>query len=396
MIDFNKNIKIELPNEYTGSERKKTVILNNGKQYLLKIPDPVRQRNKNISYINNTISEYIGCKIAKSIGLSVQNVILGEYKTEENKIKIVCACEDVRKENEYLSQISTLDLSYPEGCRNKSITINGVEKFAKNNTFVPEIEVLDFFYDQLILDALIGNPDRHTGNWGILTNKLTGKSRMSPIYDCGSSFSSLCEDNELNVDRLKSDVLNNSYAVLDNNNISLILNHYINSLENDYLNNRLLVVFPKIDVNEIYNIIDSIECISDKRKQYYKNFIDLSYSKILLKSYKRIEKEYILPFIEMDYKIDLKSFYNKVMKPLLNLPLYEKSIIKIAQEEIQIKRVSNKDFILVDANCFENYLKVDSTYAFIQLAYNNVSNLLSDDGLLKLQNEFEKKKEMTI
>lgn len=56
MIDFTN--AIEEFNNYQGSEKKKTLIYNNIK-YLVKFPDPIREKSKNISYINNAFSEYI-------------------------------------------------------------------------------------------------------------------------------------------------------------------------------------------------------------------------------------------------------------------------------------------------------------------------------------------------
>ncbi len=80
MYDINNHIKKELFNEYKGSERKKTVILDNNKKYMLKLSDPIREKGHRISYINNAYSEYLGCKIAKSIGLHVQEVITRKYQ----------------------------------------------------------------------------------------------------------------------------------------------------------------------------------------------------------------------------------------------------------------------------------------------------------------------------
>ena len=57
MVNFSE--AIEVLNSYKGSEKKKTLIYNN-KKYLVKFPDPIREKNKNISYINNAFSEYIG------------------------------------------------------------------------------------------------------------------------------------------------------------------------------------------------------------------------------------------------------------------------------------------------------------------------------------------------
>ena len=38
------------------------------------------------------------------------------------------------------------------------------------------------------MDALIGNWDRHNGNWGFLYNAHTDEMELAPVYDCGSSL----------------------------------------------------------------------------------------------------------------------------------------------------------------------------------------------------------------
>ena len=37
-----------------------------------------------------------------------------------------------------------------------------------------------------IVDALIGNWDRHNGNWGFLYNAATDEVTLAPVFDCGS------------------------------------------------------------------------------------------------------------------------------------------------------------------------------------------------------------------
>ena len=73
MIDFTN--ALEQFNTYKGSEKKKTLIYNN-KKYLVKFPDPIREKNKNISYVNNAFSEYVGSNIFKLSGFKTQNTIL--------------------------------------------------------------------------------------------------------------------------------------------------------------------------------------------------------------------------------------------------------------------------------------------------------------------------------
>lgn len=87
MIDFT-NAQEEF-NTYKGSEKKKTLVYEE-KRYLVKFPDPIREKNKNISYINNAFSEYIGSHIFESVGMEVQHTILGTYEYQGKK-KIVCA-----------------------------------------------------------------------------------------------------------------------------------------------------------------------------------------------------------------------------------------------------------------------------------------------------------------
>ena len=45
-----------------------------------------------------------------------------------------------------------------------------------------------------IVDALIGNWDRHNGNWGFLYNPETDKISLDPIYDCGSCLFPQADD----------------------------------------------------------------------------------------------------------------------------------------------------------------------------------------------------------
>lgn len=107
MIDFT-HCKEQF-NIYKGSEKKKTLIYNN-KKYLVKFPDPIRQKNKNMSYINNAFSEYIGSHVFKLCGMQAQNTILGIYRYD-CKNKFVCACEDFTDSENVLYEFGNLVLA---------------------------------------------------------------------------------------------------------------------------------------------------------------------------------------------------------------------------------------------------------------------------------------------
>ena len=159
MIDFTN--AIEQFNNYKGSEKKKTLIYNN-KKYLVKFPDPVREKNKNISYINNSYSEYIGSNIFKIIGFKTQNTLLGIYKYKE-KDKIVCACEDFTDDNHVLYEFENLALSTNPD-KKIEIELTDIMEVIEENKIIDTSITKQKFWDMFIIDFLIGNTNRHNGN----------------------------------------------------------------------------------------------------------------------------------------------------------------------------------------------------------------------------------------
>lgn len=192
MIDFTK--AIEELNTYKGSEKKKTLIYDN-KKYLVKFPDPVREKNKNISYKNNAFSEYIGSNIFKIVGFRTQNTVLGIYNYN-GKEKIVCACEDFTDEHTILYEFEKVALSIKLD-KKVETELTDIMEVIEESKIINNDMLKECFWNMFIIDALIGNTDRHNGNWGFLVNLETKKIKFAPIYDCGSCLNPMLEDEEL-------------------------------------------------------------------------------------------------------------------------------------------------------------------------------------------------------
>ena len=90
MIDFT-SAKVK-NKAYAGANGSKISVIYNNEQYMLKFP-PLPTINKEMSYTNSCISEYIGCKIFDSVGIPVQETVIGTY-TSNGREKIVVACKD--------------------------------------------------------------------------------------------------------------------------------------------------------------------------------------------------------------------------------------------------------------------------------------------------------------
>ena len=196
MIDFSK--ATEELNSYKGSEKKKTLIYNNIR-YLVKFPDPIREKNKNISYVNNAFSEYVGSNIFKIIGFETQNTLLGTY-TYNGREKIVCACEDFTDGNHVLYEFENLALSAnPDKKIDTELSdiMEVIEEIKNLTQIIIADNIKEKFWDMFIVDSLIGNTDRHNGNWGLLVNARSSKAGFSPIYDCGSCLNPMLEDNQI-------------------------------------------------------------------------------------------------------------------------------------------------------------------------------------------------------
>ena len=274
MIDFTN--AIEEFNNYKGSEKKKTLIYNN-KKYLVKFPDPIREKNKNISYINNAFSEYIGSNVFKIVGFKTQNTILGRYEYK-GKEKIVCACEDFTDDENVLYEFENLALSTNPDKKIET-ELNDIIEVIEECKMIDAEETKLKFWDMFVIDGLIGNTDRHNGNWGFLLNKNTGKVEFSPIYDCGSCLNPMLEDEEMekiNETELKNLAIN-CYSCLKENGKKINYMTYIKQMKNKECNNAIKRLFANINIIEINKFIDNIECMSNVRKEFYKRIIEQRY-----------------------------------------------------------------------------------------------------------------------
>ena len=286
MIDFTK--AIEELNNYKGSEKKKTLIYDN-KKYLVKFPDPIKEKNKNISYINNAFSEYVGSNVFKIVGFETQNTILGTY-TYNEKEKIVCACEDFTDGNHVLYEFENLALSTNPDKKIETELTDILEVIEETKMMIPN-DAKEKFWDMFIIDSLIGNTDRHNGNWGFLVDARSSKVEFAPIYDCGSCLNPMLEDMEmerLNEAEFKNLAIN-CYSCIKQNGKKINYITFIKSMKNGECNEAIYRVFKKINIEEINKFIDEIPFMSDLRKQFYKKIIKLRYD-IIKEIYDKLNK----------------------------------------------------------------------------------------------------------
>ncbi len=292
-MDFTPYLQQNIPRFYGGSNgNKRAIQLENNNIYMLKFP-PIAKDTQNLSYSNSTISEYISCQIIESMGLEVQKTRLGKVNIE-GKEKIVVACQDFTQDDSKLYEFAMIK----NGCICSSQNGYGTElstilSAIEEQTIYPPEKVKDYFWDLFILDAFLGNFDRHNGNWGFLINEKTGEIKLAPIFDCGSCLFPQLDDEMM--EKILQDEKEMELRIYQFPNSALKeedkkINYfgYISSLANQDTNEALKRIFPKIELKKVNSIIEKTPFISKIRKQFYQEILTKRYEKILEYSYHKL------------------------------------------------------------------------------------------------------------
>ena len=270
---------------YAGANGNKISVIYEGEQYMLKFPAQAK-RNPDMSYSNSCFSEYLGCQIYESIGIPVQKTLLGTY-TVRGKKKIVVACRDFTEPGVTLQDFASLKNQMIDSERNGYGTeLSDILYTFEEQTAVDSAELLKRFWDMFIVDALIGNWDRHNGNWGFLYNTVTDEMTLAPVYDCGSSL--YPQADEAIMEAVLTDENERNFRIFDIPTSAITMNgkkikyfDYISSLQNEDCNRALKRIVPRIDMDKIKEIINATPFMSDLQKRFYLTMLTERKARIL-------------------------------------------------------------------------------------------------------------------
>ena len=296
MIDFTN--AVQKNKTYAGANGSKISVLYNGEQYMLKFP-PFPTINKEMSYTNSCISEYIGCKVFESVGIPVQETVIGTY-TSKGKEKVVVACKDFTSQGITLQDFASLKNRIIDSERNGYGTeLADILSTIDEQTAMDSETLKTRFWDMFIVDALIGNWDRHNGNWGFLYNNATDEVTLAPVFDCGSSLYPQADEDLMK--KILSDKNELNHRIFDIPLSAITYNgkkiNYFKFLSEGKFpdcNKALKQIASRIDMKKIYEIIDNTPTITELQKEFYKtmltarkeHIIDFSLNKLKQKSKK--------------------------------------------------------------------------------------------------------------
>ncbi len=268
---------------YSGAERKKSILIS-GKPYLIKF-----QKNSREGVRFNHISEYLGSHIFSMLGIETQETQLGTYNGEN-----VVVIKDFLGDDEVFIPFNGVgDSSLEQDKERYQYTYEDISAMLSDNVKLTNVDkAIDLFWDMFIIDALVANFDRHGSNWGFI--KKDNVYRLAPVFDNGSSLFP-----QLNTDEKIKSVLSNQEEIdmrifkfptsqVKYKGRKSSYYDIISSLEFEECNNALVRIVDRIDMDKIHKLIDTVEGISDMRKDFYKTILKQRYEKILLASYYKL------------------------------------------------------------------------------------------------------------
>ena len=249
-----------------------------------------------MSYTNGCVSEYLGSQIFGLCGIAAQETMLGTF-TKNGKEKVVVACKDFTTPETVLQDFASLKNTIIDSEHNGYGTeLSDILTAIDEQQAVDPYTLKEHFWDMFIVDALIGNWDRHNGNWGFLYNTRTDEMRIAPIYDCGSCLFPQADAETMQAvldDPAERDLRTFQIPTsgIKQNGQKINYFDFISGLSEPDCNKALKRILPRIDMQQINELIDNTPYITDLQKQFYKTMLSERKEKILDKSFQLLKNK---------------------------------------------------------------------------------------------------------
>lgn len=268
--------------QYAGSERKRGIVMDDG-LYMVKF-----QAEDAFGKRFNHVSEHLGSRIFELAGMKAQDTLLGTY--EEHHVVI---CRDFNVGDTQFVPFNDVGESTLEEDKDRyQYEYVDIMRMLEDNSKLTNVdETIATFWRMFIVDAFIGNFDRHGANWGFL--KEDNKYRLAPVFDNGSCLFPRLRDDDAIREVLESDeemkkrIYGFSTSQIKLNGQKSSYCEVISSGRFAECNDALEYVLDTLDMRDVRDLIESIPGISDMRRSFYVKMLDMRYQLILLQGAQR-------------------------------------------------------------------------------------------------------------
>lgn len=304
MLDFT-NCKRLYDRVYNGANGKKIAIEYEGEPYMLKFPPSGENKPTELSYTNSCISEHIASTVFNMVGIPAQKTILGTFEIG-GKSKIVCACKDFTADGSRLFDFCSIKNTVIDSEHGGTGTeLNDILDTIEKQQYIDPTILLEHFWNVFVVDALLGNFDRHNGNWGFLYYDATKTATLAPVYDCGSCLLPQADERIMNTVLNNDDELNARIYRFPTSAIKVDgrkINYYdfLQAAKNQDCNDAVMRMVPKINMDEICAFVEEVPSLDATQKRFYQVYLTARHQRIIEPAYVHLlDQQRISPTLEM-------------------------------------------------------------------------------------------------
>ena len=279
---------------YAGANGSKIAVVYNDALYMLKFPGAARL-NQDLSYANGCISEYLGSHIFALAGIPSQETLLGTYRVK-GKEKIVVACRDFTGNGLVLQDFTSMKNTVLESDSNGTGTeLQDILEAIEQQQMIDPSSLTQFFWDMFIVDALIGNWDRHNGNWGFLYDPVTDQVQIAPVFDCGSCLYPQADEEIMHAvleDPAERElrIFERPLSAIRQNGQKLNYFDFISSLKQQDCNAALKRIAPRIQTQALQELVDQTPSLTDLQREFYFTMLSERKARILDFSLQKLQR----------------------------------------------------------------------------------------------------------
>lgn len=269
---------------YNGANGKKIAVEYQGETWILKFPPNVHDRPNDQSYSNSCISEHLGSTIYRMLGVPAQETLLGTHVN--GRTKVVCACKDFTRPGLRLFDFCSIKNTVIDSETGGTGTeLSDVLTTIEQQDFIDPVIVLERFWQMFVVDALLGNFDRHNGNWGFLVDERTGQSSLAPVFDCGSCLlpqaddriMQMCLDNE---DEMNARIYSFPGSMLKIGGRKINYHDFIHGTHPAGLDTALHQLLPLINTLDFSSQVSDTPYLSALQRNFYIEYLTRRREKI--------------------------------------------------------------------------------------------------------------------
>lgn len=276
-----------LPNDEItrGSRAKRLVYTKNGrKQAIFKYDDGIKYRN------GEDCSEKIASELAKALGHEAANIELAESISGEPGILSYLFIDKSKGENHYDAEDL---LGINKNNERQEYSIKNIHRRLEAD--FPDVDFGDFL-KIVVFDALVGERDRHTGNWGITVKPHDIGRKISPMYDTANCLLLHFQNEEYMNNKVRDD--ETFHKFINKNHLALYTDDYsknysppVSVIEYlikeypDFMKSEIGIIKDKLKDGLIDHIVDKVpdSRIPLARKTYIKRFLKMQRDDIIKK-----------------------------------------------------------------------------------------------------------------